>query len=671
VEVDFLVDAGPATYIRTLTYNGLELLSREEQTEIVSASLLPPGKESPEGPLSYRADHIRYSEPLLELERSRLMTALRNSGYASVVRDSVHAVIWPAYPDSFDVIIDVRVGPRYRFGDIDFVVSGTVPDAPDRSLSEPLEASRDDIEGGMVEASFSGEKRLKFSLLRRTLRFRPGDWYDNSLLLATKRRLDATGVFAFTEILSAGEDSTFAGATRINHRFNLQTRPRHQIRLQTFMLQRSGALADTDNELGAGLGLSYNNLNLFGGGENFQLSTNGTLAADIGGPGGYTSAQWEVTASLSYPYLTFPLGFLDRRLNLYDARTRLSISLLAARRDALHLILRGRGSARYRFELRHTRTLASYIDLMDITVSNPDTLAGFQTDFLDKILSSVEDPVQRAQIVEDYTRPQFNNALRYTFRSAGVDPFRRSEGYAYEASFEVGGNLGYLMDRYLFTPGEVEGSLPGLPFFRGNGSSARMLYRQYVRFVTDLRSYHRYNARSVLATKFILGLAQPTGRADVIPFDRRFYSGGASSIRAWRLRELGPGSASFSSAADTIGTETTNILGGEIKLEASVELRQTFARNILAADWIFAMFVDAGNVWFGPRNPGARDGHFHLDRFYKEIGIGTGIGIRLAWDYLIIRLDLAYKMHDPLRPGDIFPDKLKDPLVQFGIGHTF
>jgi hypothetical protein len=74
--------------------------------------------------------------------------------------------------------------------------------------------------------------------------------------VASKRRLDATGVFAFTEIIPGREDTTYVGATRINYLFNLRTRPRHQIRLQTFMLQRSGALADSDNELGAGIGVT-------------------------------------------------------------------------------------------------------------------------------------------------------------------------------------------------------------------------------------------------------------------------------------------------------------------------------------------------------------------------------------------------------------------------------
>jgi len=672
VMVEFVVDAGQATYIRFLKYNGLDSLDTEAQLAIVRRSLLPPENFDPENPLSYRTRDVRYSEPLLIEERNRLMSVLRNAGFADVVRESIHAVIWDPQPDSFDVIIDIRLGARYRFGDVHHVVAGPVSDVSDRMHSEPLQSFEEGVEGGIASAYFSREAKLKFSVLRRALRFRPGDWYDSSKLLATKRRLDATGVFAFTEILRDGQDSTKTGATRINHRLNLQTRLRHQIRFQTFMLQRTGALGGgTGNELGAGVGITYNNLNLFGGGESFQLTTNGSLAADLGGRGGFTSAQWEVATSLSYPYLTFPFGALDRRLDLYDAKTRFSITLLAARRDALRLVLRGRGRANYRFELRHTRTLTSFLDLIDLTVSNPDTLDGFQEEFLDKILRSVDDPVQRGQIVEDYTVPQFNNALRYTFRSANIDPFRRSDGYTYESSFEVGGHLGFLLDRYVYSPDSLEGSLPGLPFFKGKGSAGRMVYRQYVRFVADFRTYHRLSSRSVFAWKFILGLSHPTGRADVIPFDRRFYSGGASSVRAWRLRELGPGGASFSSEADTVSTESTNILGGEIKLEGSIELRQTFARNILAADWVLALFADAGNVWFGSRNPGTEQGRFRIQNFVGELGVGAGFGLRLAWDYLIVRLDLAYKVHDPLRRGDFFPDELKDPLLQFGIGHTF
>jgi len=673
VRVEFVIDEGPATYIRNFNYVGLDELSAEEKRDIYRNSLLSPGELDPEDSLSWRPRRLRYSEPMLEEERLRLIRFLRNQGYAVVTRDSIHGRVFPARPDSFDFTLFVNKGPRFRFGDVNFVVTGPQDGVASRSDSTFLDSSDPDIPGGKASARFTTEKKLNFGLLKRTLQFRPGDQYDLSRLLATKRRLDASGVFSFTAVETPVSDSTYSGEIRLNHQLNLQTRIRHRFRFETFMLQRSGDLADTDNELGAGLGVTYSNLNLFGGGEAFQLGTKGSLAADIGGLGGFTSAQWEMSASLSYPYLTFPLGRLDRLSNLYDAKSQISFSLLAARRDALLLTLRGRGGARYRFELRHTESLSSIIDMIDITVSNPDTLDGFQDLFLNDILGSVDDPVQQAQIIEDYTRPHFNNALSYTIRSSTSDPFRRETGHFREASVEFGGNLGRLLDGFVFTPGKVEGSLPGFGVFGGSGQNTRMIYRQYLRLATDLRGYSLLNSRTVLAWKFLAGFAHPTGASDVVPFDRRFYSGGASSVRAWRLRELGPGSARFTSDTDSLvsATDGSNILGGDIKLEASVELRTVAIRNLIGADWIFTMFADAGNVWLGPRNPGASAGRFRIDKFAGELGIGAGIGLRLGWDYLIVRLDLAYKVHDPRRRGEIFPDQLKKPVLQFGIGHTF
>jgi outer membrane protein assembly factor BamA len=158
-------------------------------------------------------------------------------------------------------------------------------------------------------------------------------------------------------------------------------------------------------------------------------------------------------------------------------------------------------------------------------------------------------------------------------------------------------------------------------------------------------------------------MAHPTGRGGLVPFDRRFYSGGASSVRGWGLRELGPGR--------TTPDSTSSILGGDIKLEASVELRSTLLRQVFAADWILTLFSDAGNVWFGPRNPGDSDGRFHASSFYKEFGVGGGFGMRFAWDYLILRLDLAYRIYDPARQGSFLDNTFRGPRLHFGIGHAF
>ncbi|MDA0873438.1 MAG: BamA/TamA family outer membrane protein [Bacteroidetes bacterium] len=672
VRVEFRIAEGEPTTIRSFRYHGLDELTSEERAAIRASSFIPGGSMAAPDSLVWHPEGLRYSEPLLVEERQRLIAWLRDRGFADVNRNAIHAVVYPIHSDSFDVTLAVELGPRYRFGDVEYRVSGPQTAAAARADSTALASSEPDQEGGWLRARFTAERRLDFSLLERTLQFRPGDQFNQSRLLATKRRLDATGVFAFSDIEDAVPDTMADGAIRLDHHIDLRTRVRHQVRFETFMQQRTGALADTDNELGMGLGVTYANLNAFGGGEALTVSSKGSISADIAGLGGFTSAQWENSVGLTYPYLTFPLGSLDRLSSLYDARSQITLTLLAARRDALRLTLRGRGAARYRFELRHTESLASIIDLVDLSVTNPDTLSGFKSIFLDDILTTVDDPVQQAQIIEDYTRPQFNNAIRYTLRKSTADPFRRSNGTIREASFEVGGNLGRLLDGWVFSPGTVDGTIPGFGVFSGSGTNRGMIYRQYVRFSADVRRYHPLTGRSVLAWKVIVGMAQPLGDADVVPFDRRFYTGGASSIRAWRLRELGPGGATFTSSADSLVADGgSNILGGDIKLETSVELRTIAIRKLLEADWIFTLFADAGNVWLGPRNPGTDDGHFRLDSFAGDLGVGAGFGLRLAWDYLIVRLDAAYKVHDPRRRGEFMPDGFGNPILQFGIGHTF
>ena len=685
VGVRFEIEPGRATYIRRVVYEGLNSLDVDQQQRLARASILRPDRIDESQPLQFNTRGQRFSGPLLVEERRRLLSLLRDEGFAALTRDSIKAVVTSQSPDSFDVTMRVRPGPRYRFGAVHFEVNG--PEDRLGLRADTLEdvAFEEGLPHQFITWEIRNEKRLAADLLTQSLQFRPGDWYNQSQLLATKRRLEATGVFSFTDIVSLLPDTTAVGAGEVPwlpHRITVRTRPRHQFRFDTFMVQRSGVLGGVGSELGAGLGVAYENANLFGRGETFRLSTTGSIAADLDSTF-FSSAQAEVTTSLRLPYLLAPFRSLDRWFNLYQARTQLSLSLLTARREDLRLVIRGRGAARVRLEMRHTPTVSSFVDMLDVSLSNPDTLAGFQDRFLDRILGpadsmQVTDPVQRAQILEDYTQPQINNALRYTFRSARVNPLQRDRGYSYEAAVELGGNLPNLLDRYVFTPDVVEGSLPGLPIFGGDLSNNRLIYRQYIRFVGDFRRYKPVSRSIVLAWKLIGGVAHPTGTAVVVPFDRRFYSGGASSVRGWRLRELGPGAASFRSGA-TANTSSTNILGGDIKLEASAELRGIFLRNALTANWIFALFTDIGNVWFGPRNPGFGaveegnpTGRFAFDRFYKEMGVGSGLGVRIAWEYLVLRFDLAYRVYDPATPGKgFFPKGLRDPTPYFGIGHAF
>jgi outer membrane translocation and assembly module TamA len=676
VRVVYHVEPGPPTYLRAVTYEGLDRLSEAQKHRLVRGAVLEPERIDAEQPLEFRVASQRYTKPLLLEERQRLLSFLRNEGFARVARDSIRAIVYQSVADSFDVTFRIQTGGAYRFGDVQFRVVGREERA--QTVVDTLEVKHSTVASGYepaVTVQVEQDRRLRPSLLRRALQFEPGAPYDRSQLLATKRRLESTGIFTFTNIIPQVDDTVRTKAGQelfLPHRIELRTRPRHRLRAETFMLQRSGVLG-AENELGTGIGFTYENANLLGGGEIFRLGTSGSVAADFDSTL-FSSAQAEITASLTSPYLIRPFNWLDEALDLYDARTRISLSLLTARLDQLRLNIRGRGSARLQLEMQHTPTITSLVDVFDLSLSNPDPQAGFQRLFLDRIIGTEEDPlitdpVQRAQIIEDYTEPQINTALRYTFRSSNTNPLRRERGYSYEAAAEVGNTLPFLIDRLIASPDTLENSIPGLPFLRENETS-RLIYRPYVRFVADLRRYKPLSRGTVLATKLLGGIAHPIGRPNVVPFDRRFYAGGGASVRGWGLRELGPGRSTLDTTATTEGV--TNVLGGDIKLEGSLELRATLFRNVLAARWVGATFIDAGNVWFGPRSPGSVAGRFEFDDILSEIGVGTGVGLRFVWDYLIIRFDVAYRVHDPLpQQRGLFPDALRQPQLHFGIGHAF
>ncbi len=668
LRVIFHIDEGSPTYLRHIHYEGIETLPSELQQTLLAGSRL---RHTSPVVSSYQlqARNQRYSELTLLEERQRLLEFLWDAGYAAVTRDSIRAIVIPVLPDSFDVIFQIHPGPRFRFGDLEAEVDGPEPDLSFRRDTLWLDAAVNTLTPGRLVVTRRQERRLRPSFLARMLRFRPGDWYNRSLLLNTRRRLEATGLFSYVRIEPDWRDTLRPPgemAPPLPLRLTLTTRPRHRMRLETFMLQRNGLLTGSENELGTGVAITYENANLLGRAETFSLRTAGSISGNFE-EGLLTSAQLEITASLVYPYVVQPFGTLERWLQLYDARTRLSLSLLTARRDALRLIIRGRGTARFRLELQHTPTLTSFVDLLDLSLSNPDTLNGFRAAFLDEVLRPIADPVQRAQILDDYTVPQINDVVRYTLQDARFNPLRRDRGYAHELSVEVGGLLSDLLDRTVFTPSQHEGTLPGLPLFRSGSTGSRLLYRPYVRTSLDLRRYRPLRSGTVVAGKLQLGIAYPIGWPDVIPFDRRFYSGGANSVRGWPLRGLGPGRLQLTGNLDG-----TNLLGGEFKLEVSLELRQRLLRRVLAADWIATTFTDVGNVWLGPRNPGPEAGHFRPGRFIQDLGWSGGVGLRLAWEYLLLRLDMAFRLHDPARPeAGLLPDGLHRPTLHFGIGHAF
>src|SRR5699024_3183332 len=150
-----------------------------------------------------------------------------------------------------------------------------------------------------------------------------------------------------------------------------------------------------------------------------------------------------------------------------------------------------------------------------------------------------------------------------------------------------GGNIPFLVDRFIVTPGTVEGELPSP--VAGGGNS--LTYSRYVKLTADYRRYIPLSTYTVFGYRVFGGYAIPYGQSKNIPINERFYAGGSNDIRGWAYYGLGPGGLQLNDVA---------VNGGEVKLLTKVELRQTFLQDFLASNWIFALFADAGNVWYGP-----------------------------------------------------------------------
>lgn len=704
VRVVFSVRPGPATYLRRVQFIGLDSLARDQKARLARRSVFDVASSQIGDTLRFSLQGQRYREPELLEQRRRILTFLQNEGYAGVSRDSVRAIVDSVSSDSFDVRFRIQPGPRYRFGDVRFEVTGP-ESAPSRidTLRVPVGGS-----GGyqpLVTTRITDETHLEPSILRRSLQFTPGTYYDQSAVQATKRRIERTGVFTFTNFTPQYDEVVRVDTTGAHYLpidIEGRTQQRHRVRTEAFALQRE-SVGDPDigfrlNELGLGVSGLYENINALGGGETFRLRVSGSVASGLDSTL-ISSRQFEGSASLTLPYLLRPFQGLQQGFDPINTRTRVSLSILTARRNELGLRIRSRLNAQLQLEMQHTPARLSRIDVLDLNLSNPDTLARFSERFLDRIFGpdggGVQNPVQRQQILEDYTQPQVSNAFRYTFRSTTANRLRRRRGHIYELSAEVGNTLPLLFDRFVFAPGTLDYSIPG--FFGGTGGLAgRLLYRPYVRGTVDLRRYVPLGAGTTVAMKFFGGLAHPTAGPTVVPFDRRFFSGGATSVRGWRLWELGPGGAQLpGDTTNQVRSGFANILGGDIKLESSVELRKTLIPRLLAARWTGATFLDVGNVWFGPRNLGlrrqrtgpdsemepsrspqgggpSRDGRFHGISSLLDVGIGSGVGLRLEWEYLVVRIDLAYRLHDPSpRNNDVFADNFPGPLLHFGIGQAF
>lgn len=171
-------------------------------------------------------------------------------------------------------------------------------------------------------------------------------------------------------------------------------------------------------------------------------------------------------------------------------------------------------------------------------------------------------------------------------------------------------------------------------------------YAQYFQVDGDIRNFTNLGRKARLVSRFFAGIGVPFGNSAALPYIKQYFSGGSVGMRAWRVRALGPGS--FVLEGSDVEIDNPNIFfdqTGDIKLEANLELRFDIYKFIKGA-----VFLDAGNIWTlkaDTLRPGA---NFEANRFYKELALGTGIGLRFDFSYFVLRFDVGIPVHDPGSP---------------------
>jgi outer membrane protein assembly factor BamA len=194
-------------------------------------------------------------------------------------------------------------------------------------------------------------------------------------------------------------------------------------------------------------------------------------------------------------------------------------------------------------------------------------------------------------------------------------------------------------------------------------------YFQYIRSDIDLRYYNVHTAKNMIVYRLYLGMGYAFGNSEALPYEKKFFSGGPNSIRAWSSRDLGPGSYS---EPDSLQIFSFPNKTGDIKLEFNLEYRFRVVWKMESA-----LFADVGNIWNLRVEQGMPGAEFRLNRLLSEMAVGTGFGIRFDFSFFLLRFDFGLKVHDPSLPVSerwlpVFSKfSLDDLSLKFGIGYPF
>ena len=266
---------------------------------------------------------------------------------------------------------------------------------------------------------------------------------------------------------------------------------------------------------------------------------------------------------------------------------------------------------------------------------------------------------------EEFFNSLHNEYLRQSYKTQAIVGLSASYTYNNQNK-NVGGNATLLRANFE-SAGNVLNLFERLLSKKTDGGYYNILgvrYSQYMRGDVSLSRKIMLGEKTAVAGRIFAGCGVPYGNSKALPFDRLFYVGGSNSMRGWAPRTLGPGNTPAEESAFPVQM-------GDMRLEANAELRFPIWGMFHGAT-----FVDVGNVWYLGRDKTQvpADGIFHIDKFYKQLGMNTGLGLRIDIQFVILRLDWGIQIHNPNRPvGERWINNFrwKNTALNFGVGYPF
>lgn len=642
ISVDYIITPGPLYTIASVNYN---IPNDTLRTLVMADTTALPVKPG-----------VALNRDMLETQREYISRRLRNNGFFGFQKNFItYTADTTAGSPLVDLTMNVATPPQELLqgaprADVPFFVRRimVVSDYNPAVMTTPASyaaAATDTVEYKGLTIYYLGKRYLRPNVIAENCFINIAEPWTTRSVDRTYEAFSRLGILKFVSIQSVPA-ATVDGNEWLDVYILLTPG-----KSQSIALELEGT--NSEGDLGVAASVTYSHRNVGRGSETLTTKFRGAYESLSGNLQGFINNRYmEYSLDVGVSFPKFKLPFLPESFKRkIRATTDLNLTLNYQERPEYTRVVANAGWA-YHWTERGgtTRHVVTPIDLDYVYL--PKSTINFIEDI------APDNPLLRYSY-EDH----FIMRMGYSFfhtnkrRETTLSRYRQQNFiYSIRAKGEIAGNLLFLLSRICSGRNN---------FHQDPYKVFGIHYAQYVKLEGDYSYTRIFDQRNSLAFHAGLGIAVPYGNSAVVPFEKRFYGGGANGVRGWDVRTLGPG-------AYTASNSVANFMNqcGDIRMELSVEYRAKLF-------WIIELgaFVDAGNIWTIHNYENQPGGMFHFNTFYKEIAVAYGLGIRFDFTYFLLRLDLGMKAHNPAAGQEhwpiVHPNWHRDSSIHFSVGYPF